>query len=100
MVMKLETRASARTSLFPRYETLDLLRGLSVVGMIIFHFVFDLRFFLNYPIDIHSGFWFVFARVTAFSFVFLAGISIPLSIRRKKDTPVHALLVRKGALLL
>ena len=55
--------------------------------MIIFHFIFDLILFANFDIVISSGFWWLFARVTALIFIFLVGVSLMISYSRVKDLP-------------
>lgn len=62
-----------------RFWEVDLLRGLAVVMMIIFHVLFDLDHFGNFDIFVGSGFWHVFAKVTASLFIVLVGISLTLS---------------------
>jgi len=67
-----------------RYWEIDFLRGIAIVMMITFHFFFDLRYFGNYSINLHSGFWWFFARITATIFILLVGISLTLSYSRAK----------------
>ncbi|MGZ4857196.1 MAG: heparan-alpha-glucosaminide N-acetyltransferase [Methanobacteriaceae archaeon] len=62
-----------------RFWEIDVLRGLAIVMMIIFHFLFDLNYFGVYPLDISSGFLWLFARTTASIFLFLVGVSLSLS---------------------
>lgn len=69
----------------PRFAEIDIARGLAVLGMILFHFFFDLNFFGVYPIDLNTGGWLLFARTIAFIFVFLAGISCVLFSHRKGE---------------
>ena len=66
-----------------RLWEIDFLRGVAIIMMITFHAVFDLWYF-GYGFDISSGFWFVFARVTASIFLFLVGVSLTLSYSRSK----------------
>ncbi len=61
-----------------RFWELDLIRGIAVVMMVIFHLAFDLSFFGIYAFDIYSGFWFYFARITASIFILLVGVSLVL----------------------
>lgn len=68
-----------------RFWELDLIRGIAVVMMVLFHLAYDLSFFGIYAFDIHSGFWFYFARITAGIFVLLVGVSLALVASR----PVH-----------
>lgn len=83
-----------------RFLELDLWRGIAVIAMIVFHFVFDLSFFLGAPVDVYTGFWFWFARAIAGSFILLAGISIPLALSRKRPRSEHTYLIHRGLLLL
>ncbi len=50
--------------------------------MILFHSVFDLDYLDVYKVDIHSCFWFYFARLTASIFLLLVGVSLVLSYSR------------------
>lgn len=63
-----------------RIAALDMARGMSVVGMIVFHFVRDLEFFgwLPYGATLLGG-WPVFARLVAGSFLALSGVSLFLA---------------------
>jgi uncharacterized membrane protein len=47
--------------------------------MIVYHAAFDLATFGDYQLDPNAGFWGTFSYVTAASFVFLAGLALPLS---------------------
>lgn len=65
-----------------RFWEIDFLRGVAIVMMIIFHFLFDLSYLGGYAVNVYSGFWWVFARVTATIFLLLVGISLTLSYSR------------------
>lgn len=59
---------------------LDVLRGFTVVLMIIFHFSFDLDYFGFVAIDIvHAPFWYFFPRLIVFLFLFAVGIALSLA---------------------
>ena len=59
---------------------IDYVRTIALVGMVIFHFVFDFSSFgLLSPGLARTPFWWVFARVVASSFIFLAGVSLFLA---------------------
>lgn len=63
-----------------RLPALDLARGIALIGMGVFHFVFDLEYFGALPRGtVMQPFWMVFARLVAGSFVFLAGVSLVLA---------------------
>lgn len=63
-----------------RLVALDLARTLAVVGMVAFHFTFDLALFGHIPTEtLSQPFWYYFARLVAGSFLFLSGISLWLA---------------------
>lgn len=63
-----------------RLVALDLARTVALVGMAVFHLVFDLVLFGYLPGDIlQAGFWPAYARVVAGSFLFMAGVSLWLA---------------------
>ena len=64
----------------PRADSLDMLRGVALVAMAIFHTGWDLTFLGFSEIAAHPG-WMVFARIIASSFLFIAGASLVLSTR-------------------
>ena len=66
-------------SVTSRYPEIDLLRGIAIVMMIVFHFVFDLAFLRIVPFDVSDGFWRYFAYATASLFLLVAGISLAIS---------------------
>lgn len=70
------------SNLNKRFWEVDSLRGLAIVMMVVFHFIFDLNYFGIYSFDIHSGFLWWLARITASMFIFLVGLSLSLSYAR------------------
>ncbi|MCA1406775.1 DUF1624 domain-containing protein [Ensifer sp. IC3342] len=65
-----------------RIALLDALRGLALVAMAIYHFVWDLEFFGYVAVGTAgTGGWRLFARLIASSFLFLAGYSLVLGQR-------------------
>lgn len=62
-----------------RIVLLDQLRGFALLAMTLYHFVWDLGFFgYLLPDTAGTGFWVVFARCIAFSFLLLVGVSLVL----------------------
>ena len=63
-----------------RIEVLDLLRGIALIAMAVYHFTWDLEFF-GYIArgTANSGGWRLFARGIASSFLFLVGLSLVLA---------------------
>lgn len=63
-----------------RIALLDVARSLALLAMVVFHFTYDLALFrLIDPATPFTPFWALFARLTAGSFLFLAGISLWLA---------------------
>ncbi|HLD58065.1 MAG TPA: heparan-alpha-glucosaminide N-acetyltransferase [archaeon] len=62
-----------------RFWEIDFLRGIAVIMMVVFHFLFNLSFFTGFAVVVSAGFWFWFARITASIFVFLAGTALSIS---------------------
>ena len=64
----------------PRITLIDTLRGAALVAMASYHFTWDLEFF-GYvePGTATSGWWKLYARSIASSFLFLAGVSLALA---------------------
>lgn len=63
-----------------RIAALDVARTVALIGMAIYHFTYDLEMFGHIPPGTAvTGFWAMFARLVAGSFLFLAGISLWLA---------------------
>jgi uncharacterized membrane protein len=65
-----------------RLWEIDALRGVAIIMMVIYHFVYDLYQFGGYDIAANTGNWQRFANLTAFMFVSLVGVSLVLSYTR------------------
>lgn len=68
-----------------RFWEIDFLRGLAVIGMIAYHFLFDLNFFEVIALPTESLGWFIFPRTVAAIFIFLVGVSLAISYDRSKE---------------
>ena len=56
---------------------IDVIRGISILAMIAFHFAFDLMYFgFTKSNLIYQADWRLFERMIAFSFLFIAGLSL------------------------
>jgi len=63
-----------------RLPGIDIVRGIALIGMAIFHFTVDLEMVgAIAPGTVLQPFWMIFARTVAGSFVFLAGVSLVLA---------------------
>lgn len=84
-----------------RYGEIDLVRGIAILMMVLFHTLFDLSFFRIFPVEVSGGFWRYFAFATASLFLLIVGISLTISRAR---IPAHVSscqltlkFVRRGA---
>lgn len=80
-----------------RFLELDFLRGLAVLGMIVFHFFFILDFYQIYSSEMFSGWWHVLGQFVRFTFLILVGIGMVISFERS-----HSLWrqVKRGIIVL
>lgn len=65
-----------------RLSSLDLLRGLALLGMITYHAAYDLDLYKNAPIDALDGGWLLLARSTAVLFLLVSGAVIVVAEER------------------
>lgn len=65
---------------------MDIVRGVAIVMVVLYHLVYDLDNLAGYGIESTSGFWAIFADTSAFLFVFLAGLSLSISYSRAGTT--------------
>jgi len=66
-----------------RFWEIDFTRGTALVMMLASNFITDLQFFTNY--SNFAQFWWWFARIIAFIFIFLVGLSLNISYARAKQ---------------
>ena len=77
---KPESQPANSTVAIPRIALLDFLRGVALVGMTVFHFVYDLEFFGLEDRGNHRRFhWWLLSTTVAGSFLFLSGTSLYLA---------------------
>ncbi|SMD12646.1 heparan-alpha-glucosaminide N-acetyltransferase [Sporomusa malonica] len=62
-----------------RLVEIDFFRGIAILLMIVFHTVFDLAFYYNWPLDYLDGFWYYQGKAAAVLFMLVSGISSILS---------------------
>ncbi len=69
-----------------RYLLVDVLRGLAIVLMIVYHFTFDLNYFHQVRVDFYNDpFWLGFRALIVSLFLGLVGVSLYLATRRGLD---------------
>lgn len=88
---------------YKRFWEVDFLRGLAVVFMIIFHFLYDLNYFDIYKINLYSGPILVYLYFIGSTFLLLVGVSLTLSYSRiekilsKKE--IHLKFIKRGLMI-
>jgi len=78
-----------------RFWEIDCLRGIAIIGMILFHFFFDLDYFKAYSLGADWKFWWLFPRAIAGTFILLVGISLTISYNRTRMQKSGKALYRK-----
>ena len=81
-----------------RVWEVDCLRGLAVCLMLVSNFLFDLYHFYSFG-NPESGFLAYFSRAVAGLFLFIVGISLTLSIRKKNNSTIKKVVLRSAKLL-
>ncbi|MDD1715906.1 MAG: DUF1624 domain-containing protein [Methanolinea sp.] len=62
-----------------RFREIDILRGIAVIMMVVFHLAFDLAYFGIWHENVSTGPWRLLAFLTASLFLFLVGVSLSIS---------------------
>ena len=78
-------RPLASSSSLARLWEVDAIRGVAIVLMIFYHFVWDLNYFGLYQANLLTGPWQWFARGIATFFLFVMGVSLTLSDTRESQ---------------
>jgi uncharacterized membrane protein len=81
----------------PRYyPEIDIIRGLAVGAMIIFHAAFQLHFIFHQPIVTGDWLWRGVPIVLGGTFLMVTGVSLYISVQRDKYNKTSQLLTRSG----
>jgi uncharacterized membrane protein len=100
-VTPIVNRKSEIPKIGARLWEVDALRGLAVVAMIFFHFMWDLWFYrLTYE-DVVGPAWQTFARGIGSTFIFVLGLSVTLDYSRTtaKGLDTWARTIKRGLLI-
>jgi uncharacterized membrane protein len=81
------------------YPEIDIIRGLAVVAMVLFHTAFQLRFIFNKPIISSAWFWIGSPMLISGTFLTVAGISLYIGVQKGKYNRISQLLQRSGRIL-
>lgn len=84
-----------------RFPELDIWRGLAVLGMIVFHVFFFLRWYVSLDWDLFQGLWLLFARIIQWSFLLLVGFGIFLKSQTVEKFPdFYRMQVKRAATIM
>jgi len=78
-----------------RYIEIDFLRGLAIVGMIVFHYYFVLVFLGVEDINLYQGWWLVLARSVQLTFLSLVGVSLSVAKINSKSKNPHSFIINR-----
>ncbi len=70
-----------------RLWEVDLLRGVAILMMVVYHLVWDLYGLAGWNIPMYGPFWSTWQRITAGLFIGLVGVSLHLRRQRKRGQP-------------
>ncbi|MFA6268535.1 MAG: heparan-alpha-glucosaminide N-acetyltransferase, partial [archaeon] len=78
-----------------RFWEIDFLRGIAIVMMVVFHFLWDLNYFGYIQVDLYKGFFGLFQIATAGLFLLLVGVMLAVGAERhNKNYSLH--FVKRG----
>ncbi|ACV62899.1 protein of unknown function DUF1624 [Desulfofarcimen acetoxidans DSM 771] len=81
---------------YNRIWEIDFIRGIAIILMIIFHLLYDLAVFYNFPINIQTGIIYYTGKIAASLFIVVAGVSCSFS---KNNLKRGTLLISLGMLI-
>ena len=81
-----------------RFWEIDALRGIAIIMMVLFHFLWDLKYFGFINFNLYSGFWGYFQVATASLFLLLAGMMVALGTQKYGEMGSFN-LVKRGAFI-
>lgn len=86
-----------------RFWEIDVLRGIAVILMILYHILFDLNFLHIFSFPLHSFFFRLFLYPIGTLFLLVVGISLVLSFKRyvqiEKQIPPFLKYLKRGTIL-
>jgi uncharacterized membrane protein len=78
-----------------RIWEIDLFRGIAIIMMIIFHFLYDLNYLNILNLSLYSGYFLIYVYLVGIIFFLLVGISLTLSYSKVKETLTKNKLILK-----
>ncbi len=84
-----------------RIWLIDFIRGIAIIMVVLFHLIFNLKFFYEFEMfDYKTGFWFWFGRIAAIVFMLMVGVATATVVNRKEKLAALKInLKRVGRLL-
>ncbi|MBI2598135.1 MAG: DUF1624 domain-containing protein [Candidatus Diapherotrites archaeon] len=79
-----------------RFFEIDLLRGIAVLMMVLFHFLWDLNYFEFISVSLYEGFFGLFQKATAGTFLFLVGVVLSISFGKSGENFQKKVFVRSA----
>jgi uncharacterized membrane protein len=83
-----------------RNQTVDLIRGVDIVLMILFNYSVTLSYLRLVNMPSNFVYWFVFPRAIAVIFIFISGIAAFISFEKNKENFSKKYFIRGGKLLI
>jgi uncharacterized membrane protein len=83
-----------------RFWEVDLLKGIAIILVMLFHLVFDLAFFAHFSINLESWLWWSIARAAASLFILLSGLSLSISFQKSPSSRFFPKLLMRSFKLL
>ncbi len=85
-----------------RFFEIDFAKGIAVVLMVLFHFLFDLNYFSGMHFNLSSGLWLFVGRASAAIFLLFVGVNLTISDSRAQQGGMScgkrlAKFLRRGA---
>lgn len=84
----------------PRHWEIDTTRGVAVVAMVLFHFMWDLQYTSLSSVNVFATPWQIFARSIGTTFTFLLGLSLWLAATRLSRRELWRSTVRRSITLI
>ena len=83
-------------SIHPHLIEVDLIRGIAVVLMVIFHLSYDLKAFAKLSFDLPTEYWRWMPKLIATPFFLVVGVSLWLSLRQQDIGSFFPAVMKKG----
>ena len=91
-----ESIQNGQKSIHPHLIEVDLVRGVAVALMVIFHLSYDLEVFAKLSLDLPTWYWRWMPELIAIPFFLVVGVSLWLSLKQHGITLFYSVVVKKG----